>query len=65
MPNQADILDVSLDVPAPDKIHPWRICPMGKHYVKEHSLHTPPSKEHPQGEIVTRHAHLFYALLKN
>jgi hypothetical protein len=53
MSNQSDLLDV----PAPDKIHPWRICPMGQHYVKEHSLHTPSSKEHPEGETVIRHAH--------
>jgi hypothetical protein len=39
------------------KSHPWRICPIGKHYVRTHSLHIPPSKEHPQGQIVTRHEH--------
>ncbi len=31
------------------KTHPWRICPIGKHFVKEHIVHTRPSKKHPQG----------------
>ncbi len=40
-----------------NKIHPWRYCPVGKDYVREHSMHIPPSKEYPKGHIVTRHAH--------
>ena len=40
-----------------DKIHPWRICPIGKHFVKKHVVHIPPSKEHPDGEIIERHEH--------
>ena len=40
-----------------DKVHPWRVCPIGKHYVRAHVLHVPPSKTHPAGEVVTRHAH--------
>lgn len=39
------------------KIHPWRICPIGKHYVRVHPEHTPSSKEHPTGEIVTIRGH--------
>jgi len=39
------------------KIHPWRLCPLGKHYVREHREHIPPSKKHPAGEIIIRHAH--------
>ncbi|MBA2653776.1 MAG: transglycosylase SLT domain-containing protein [Gammaproteobacteria bacterium] len=39
------------------KIHPWRICPIGTHLVKEHALHVPPSKKHPEGLTVTRHQH--------
>ena len=39
------------------KAHPWRICPIGKHYVRTHVLHIPSSKEHPEGQIVTRHDH--------
>jgi hypothetical protein len=43
-----------------NKIHPWRICPIGTHLVKEHPLHIPPSKKHkkhPTGLTVTRHQH--------
>jgi hypothetical protein len=40
-----------------EKVHPWRLCPLGKHYVKEHQERIPPSKKHPEGEIITRHAH--------
>lgn len=40
-----------------DKAHPWRFCPIGKHYVRTHMLHIPPSKEHPAGQAVIRHEH--------
>jgi hypothetical protein len=40
-----------------EKIHPWRLCSIGKHYVKEHQERIPPSKKHPEGEIIIRHAH--------
>lgn len=40
-----------------DKAHPWRLCPLGKHYVREHKEHIPPSKKHPTGETIIRHAH--------
>jgi hypothetical protein len=39
------------------KIHPWRTCPIGKHLVREHSLHIPPSKIHPDGMTTIRHQH--------
>ena len=39
------------------KVHRWRLCPIGMHYVREHLEHTPPSKKHPTGEVVIRHAH--------
>lgn len=39
------------------KVHPWRICPIGKHLVRTHILHVPPSKEHPEGQTVIRHEH--------
>ena len=39
------------------KNHPWRHCPVGEHFVREHQEHIPPSKEHPDGIIITRHAH--------
>lgn len=40
-----------------EKAHPWRICPIGKHYVRTHILHISPSKDHPEGQVVTRHEH--------
>ena len=40
-----------------DKAHPWRACPLGQHFVRMHIEHIPPSKAHPQGEIITRHEH--------
>ena len=40
-----------------DKAHHWKICSLGKHYVRTHSLHVPPSKEHPVGEVVLKHGH--------
>lgn len=40
-----------------DKVHPWRICPIGKHFIKKHIVHIPPSKTHPNGEIVERQEH--------
>jgi hypothetical protein len=39
------------------KIHRWRLCPIGMHYVREHLERIPPSKKHPNGEIIIRHAH--------
>lgn len=40
-----------------DKAHPWRVCPLGQHFVRTHLEHIPPSKSHPQGEVITRHEH--------
>ena len=39
-----------------EKEHPLRLCPKGYHYVRTHQLHVPPSREHPEGQVVTRHA---------
>jgi len=39
------------------KVHPWRLCPSGKHYVRTHDEHVKLSKTHPNGETVVRHAH--------
>lgn len=39
------------------KAHPWRICPIGSHLVRTHSLRIPASKMHPQGLLTTRHQH--------
>ncbi len=40
-----------------EKIHPWRLCSTGKHFVKKHIVHMPPSTEHPNGQIIERHEH--------
>lgn len=40
-----------------EKIHPWRICPVGKHFVREHVAHMPPSKTHPDGSTSIWHEH--------
>ena len=40
-----------------NKIHPWRKCSIGKHFVREHITHVPPSKEHPSGTTLTWHEH--------
>jgi hypothetical protein len=40
-----------------EKVHLWRRCPAGFHFVKEHISHIPPSKTHPQGYITTVHEH--------
>ncbi len=46
------------DILAPgEKAHPWRICPIGKHFVKEHIVHVHPSKTHPEGAVTTWHEH--------
>jgi hypothetical protein len=39
------------------KAHPWRRCPMGKHLVRKHEVHIPPSKKHPNGFTSVRHEH--------
>ncbi len=40
-----------------EKIHPWRLCHIGKHFVKKHIVHLPPSREHPNGTTIERHEH--------
>jgi len=39
------------------KVHPWRLCPEGEHWVKTHPLNIPSSKKHPEGAITVRHGH--------
>jgi hypothetical protein len=41
----------------PNKIHPWRICPAGQHWVQSHLLHIPPSLNNPAGSLTTRSGH--------
>lgn len=40
-----------------EKVHRWRRCPIGKHFVKAHLEHIPPSKTHPDGTTITRSEH--------
>ena len=52
------INDVAVDqIDDEKKVHRWRLCSIGMHYVREHIEHIPPSKKHPNGELVVRHAH--------
>jgi len=39
------------------KAHPWRMCGIGKHLVREHVVNVPPSKKHPDGTKATWHEH--------
>lgn len=41
----------------PKIIHPWRICPVGEHWVRSHPLHIPSSKKNPAGSITIRQGH--------
>jgi hypothetical protein len=39
------------------KVHQWRKCGKGKHLVREHVVHVPPSKKHPDGNDAIWHEH--------
>lgn len=38
-------------------LHPWRLCPAGEHWVREHSMKIPPSKKNPAGGVTVRRGH--------
>ncbi len=40
-----------------EKVHPCRRCGKGKHFVREHVVHIPPSQTHPDGHVSTWHEH--------
>lgn len=40
-----------------EKVHPWRPCPIGEHWVITHPYHVRPSKIHPDGSIATQSGH--------
>lgn len=40
-----------------EKVHPWRKCGRGQHLVREHIVHTHPSKNNPEGKNVICHEH--------
>lgn len=39
------------------KVHPWRLCSEGEHWLKTHPLNLPSSKKHPGGGTTVRHGH--------
>jgi len=39
------------------KAHDWRRCYIGKHFVREHVIHTPSSSVHPNGIVTTIQDH--------
>ncbi len=39
------------------KVHPWRLCPSGAHWVRSHPMQVPPSKTFPEGHETTRRGH--------
>ena len=39
------------------KIHPWRICPLGQHWVREHPRRVRPSRRHPLGGMTSVAGH--------
>jgi hypothetical protein len=53
----AETLELKNPVKKEEKAHRWRRCPIGKHFVREHLEHIPPSKTHPNGMTITRHEH--------
>ncbi|MEI8347183.1 MAG: transglycosylase SLT domain-containing protein [Pseudomonadota bacterium] len=44
------------ELPAKEKIHPWRLCSVGRHWVKIHPMNVPVSEKNPDGKT-TRHGH--------
>lgn len=38
------------------KVHPWRMCSEGRHWVRTHSMTVEPSEKHPDGKTI-RHGH--------
>jgi hypothetical protein len=56
---QSDVIEDldSLNHSENHKTHPWRVSPIGKHYVRAHVIRISPSNKHPQGNVITRHAH--------
>lgn len=51
------VINVTINKQEDKKAHPWRVCPIGKHYVRTHLEHISSSKEHPNGLTITRHEH--------
>jgi hypothetical protein len=40
-----------------NKVHIWRMCPIGQHWVVRHPMHVPPRQAHPEGYVTNRSEH--------
>src|SRR5262245_45803137 len=38
-------------------LHPWRLCPLGQHWVVEHDVHRKPTPRRPEGATFPRSSH--------
>ena len=38
--------------PKEKKLHPWRMCPIGQHWVSDHPLKVPISEKNPAGMTI-------------
>ena len=54
--NGSTLVTSNPDNDSEKKAHPWRRCSLGKHFVREHKVHIPPSTRHPNG-LSIRHEH--------
>lgn len=61
LPWRQGIDEILYDSSAPGdaikKIHPWRLCPAGQHWTKDHAVHIAPSRKNPVGSRVPRSGH--------
>lgn len=58
--NQKELKPANLNVlteKSVGKIHPWRPCPLGQHWVITHPYHVRPSQKHPEGQIASQTGH--------
>ena len=42
---------------AKKRVHSWRLCPIGEHWVSTHPLKVSPSGRSPAGAVTVRHGH--------
>lgn len=38
--------------PQQKKVHPWRVCPLGQHWVRTHPMRIPPGQKNPSGTTI-------------
>jgi predicted nucleotidyltransferase len=51
------VVSIRPDKTGEARIHPWRLCSAGEHWVRTHKENISPSKKHPKGSVTVRHAH--------